>query len=187
MHGALWRYGMDCAIMTSAILHMGGYVKRGRKPKAIAIEGETSTTSVELVEDCNENVTKPEKDPKCVANGKASALARQAKALARRSGNDEYVIGQITEIVDKVGVLLNDKDKLSGSSAAQLGILLGVLIDKKRILQGKNTALVTIVNVHEAGDRTISSLDRLAQALKGTSPKRLETAETIDIEAKPLD
>lgn len=152
--------------------------KRGRPPKQVIIMNS---------QECENSATDSAKiAPSMADRARLSHLVRRAKTIARRTSNDADTVQQLSEITDKVLKELKRGNKISTASASQLGILAAVLIDKKRLILGKSTENHTIVNVHEAGDRTISALDRLTQAIRGQSPRRLELAESVDTDAIPV-
>jgi len=151
--------------------------KRGRPAKnkcetsTLPVETDSAETSTNRVETANQP-----QDMAIVS--KAGVLARQMKALMRAKGGDKQAVSKLGNIIEKITDIVDNKGKLSEASLSQLMVALGIAVDKKLLLQGRATQIHGVVTVHEASDRVLAGMDRLASALAGKSPQRV-----IDLDA----
>jgi len=82
---------------------------------------------------------------------------------------------KLGKIIDKIGKILDEPDKLKNATVPQLGTLLGISIDKKRLLDGKST--MTVAHSHSAVINQIHYLQtqiaRNLQSLPELSRKKI--------------
>jgi len=84
-------------------------------------------------------------------------VAKNKGGRPRLSDNpDARMVQKLQQVIDKALKALNDPKKLAQERANSLATLVGIAIDKQRLLQGK--AVMTVAITHEDLTRRVSGL-----------------------------